>query len=66
MPLRLDLTPTEQITEAWSRMNAARADLICAVLQARQEGQSWQEIGDAVGISKQAAWEQWKHLDQPS
>ena len=66
MPLRLDLTPTEQITEAWKRMYAAKADLVCAILQARKEGRSWQEVGDAIGISRQAAWEQWKHLDQPS
>jgi hypothetical protein len=29
-----------------------------AVVRAREEGHSWAEIGKALGISKQAAWEQ--------
>lgn len=29
-----------------------------AVAKARKEGHSWAEIGEALGISKQAAWEQ--------
>jgi uncharacterized membrane protein len=28
-----------------------------AVGQARQAGRSWAEIGDALGVSRQAAWE---------
>ncbi len=32
---------------------------------ARAEGQSWQEIGAAVGISKQAAWERWRRPQEP-
>lgn len=29
-----------------------------AVTQAREQGRSWAEIGEALGMSKQAAWEQ--------
>lgn len=66
MPIQLDLTPIDRIAEAQARATEARVDLICAVSAARAEGRSWQDIGDALGITKQAAWEQWKHLEHPA
>ena len=26
-------------------------------------GATWQQIGEQVGISRQAAWERWRHTD---
>lgn len=36
------------------RLNARR---VVAVAQARADGESWANIADALGMSKQAAWE---------
>lgn len=33
-----------------------------AVMRAHRWGSSWTEIGQALGISKQAAWERYRHL----
>lgn len=30
-----------------------------AVARARARGHTWQEIANALGVSKQAAWERW-------
>ena len=43
-------------------LNKARAQIVS---EARAGGTSWQEIGDALGISKQAAWERYGQ-DQPA
>jgi hypothetical protein len=32
-----------------------------AVAEARAYGATWQQIGDAVGLVKSAAWERWAH-----
>lgn len=31
-----------------------------AVKAARAQGRSWQDIGDAVGTTKQSAWQKWR------
>ena len=62
MAIRLDLTPLERIDEARRRKTMAEADLIDAVMSAREEGRSWEAIAAALGVSRQAAWEHWKHL----
>ncbi|MHB8594996.1 MAG: hypothetical protein ACYDB3_11825 [Acidimicrobiales bacterium] len=36
--------------------------LVDAVAEARAGGHSWQTIGDALGISRQAAWETFRAL----
>jgi len=33
------------------------------VLTARQTARSWSEIGIALGVTRQAAWNRWHHLD---
>lgn len=35
-----------------------------AVARARWCGLTWEEIGAAVGLSRQAAWERWRHVDK--
>jgi DNA invertase Pin-like site-specific DNA recombinase len=37
---------------------------LAAVRGARQAGISWTEIAAALGISRQAAWERWRELDE--
>ena len=52
----------EQIrAEAWA-VSAAQARLTEAVRAARTAGHSWTEIGQAAGITRQAAHERWAHL----
>jgi hypothetical protein len=41
------------------RRELDRLELLAAV-EARDRGTSWSEIGDAVGISKQAAAKRWR------
>jgi hypothetical protein len=50
-------TGRERIDVALIVTDNARVMLQDAVDQARAEGASWQEVGDALGISRQAAWE---------
>lgn len=38
---------------------AAEQELATAVEAAREQSQSWADIGSAVGITKQAAWKRW-------
>lgn len=39
-------------------------DTTHAVAQARDLGLSWTQIATPLGITKQAAWERWHHLDR--
>ena len=43
------------ITMAQLRLAAAEADLDAAVVRARENGRSWQQIGDILGMTKQGA-----------
>lgn len=53
---RLDL-----LRLAFERRAAEEQKVIDLVAAAREAGASWQMIGAALGISKQAAWEQFKN-----
>jgi len=37
--------------------------ICCLAVQARGSGASWQEIADALGITKQTAWERFRDHD---
>ena len=54
----------QQLQEAAQRCTDARAALAAQVWEARERGRSWQQIGDALGITRQAAWERFK--DSPA
>lgn len=43
-------------------IRTARGELVNAVVARRRDGWSWQRIGDALGVSRQAAWERF-HRD---
>jgi hypothetical protein len=35
-----------------------------AVMRMRREGASWQDVAEAAGITKQAAWQRWQIADR--
>jgi hypothetical protein len=35
-----------------------------AVMRMRREGASWQDVADAAGMTKQAAWQRWQIADR--
>jgi len=51
------VTAIGEIREAASEVDAARARLQQAVDRARERGTTWAEIGEALGITKQTAWQ---------
>jgi hypothetical protein len=63
------MTDTSRALRAIAERNAelerVNAQLLEAVKEARRLLHTWQEIGWAVGISRQAAWEQWHYLEWP-
>lgn len=44
--------------------HALRAVVDAGVILAREQGRSWSEIGEALGVSKQAAQQRFGHLDR--
>ena len=49
---------------AMADASATMADLMAGTVRtARNKGETWQAIGDALGISKQAAWEKYRAID---
>jgi hypothetical protein len=54
-----------ELVEVASRtLGAAREALDVAVLGARRAGRSYADIGRVLGVSRQAAWERFRHLDR--
>jgi hypothetical protein len=54
--------PLEGIREARGAEQALEKVLRDQVRRARESGCSWTEIGDALGTSKQAAWERFSEV----
>ena len=48
---------THRIREAQHQVDEAERELREAVRAARADGATWEEIGDALGVKKQTAWE---------
>jgi len=44
-----------ELAQAVAQHRAAKDNLVNAVLNARQGGMTWQKIGDALGVTQQAA-----------
>lgn len=53
------MTDLEAIQEARGRMIDAEMQLRSLIRQAQDDGRTWEEIGTALGVSRQAAWERW-------
>lgn len=51
----------EALERSSAGVRAAQLRLEDAVLAARAAGASWAQIGDAAGVSRQAAHERWGH-----
>lgn len=55
---------TQLIVGAISMRETAERIVVAAVQQARRDGTSWQEIGDALGVTRQAAFQRYgKSID---
>ena len=63
---RRELTQHRQVN-ALDLLATVRLDLDttieCTVAAARVDGNTWQAIGDALGITRQAAWERYRGID---
>lgn len=64
------MAPTNEALQAVAQLNkqlaAINRQLEHSVKVARRRGSSWQAIGTALGISRQAAWEQFRRLEADS
>jgi hypothetical protein len=49
----------QAVRDAGNRHRNAGRTLDVAVAEARGYGATWQQIADAVGLTKPAAWERW-------
>jgi hypothetical protein len=58
-------SPRDAVTAAGELSVAAEAALQAAVDRARAAGQSWRDIGDMVGTSRQAAFQRFGHPVDP-
>lgn len=61
----MDPDPINQLRQAKQRQNAAQQELETAVHRARQEGVTWQSIGEVLGVSKQAAAQRFNPQKSP-
>lgn len=61
----MDPDPINQLRQAKQRQNAAQQELEMAVHRARQEGVTWQSIGEVLGVSKQAAAQRFNPQKSP-
>ena len=54
----------ELVEVASKSVHIARANLDRAVLAARRAGRSWADIARVLGVSRQAAWERFRHVEE--
>lgn len=54
-----EYTTLEKVAARVGKLAAAQDALKQAVRHARSDGHTWQEIGEALGVSRQAAWERY-------
>lgn len=51
------------LAELEAKVHGHEADRDAMVREARRQGATWLEIGEAMGISKQSAWERYRNLE---
>ncbi len=61
--LLAELNALAPITEWDRKLRQARAELDQAVAAARRDGQSWEAIGQALGVTRQGAWDRYRYLE---
>lgn len=52
-----------QISTLETKVHALDGDVEATVRAARMAGATWTQIGTALGVKKQSAWERYRHLD---
>jgi hypothetical protein len=52
--------PLRQLRDVQAALRDVRAAEVALVKQAREDGQTWQAIADALGVTRQAAWERFR------
>ncbi len=57
--LNADNDPLDAVRAAHDIRDGADALMVAAVQQAREVGRTWQEIGDVLGVSRQAAFQRY-------
>ena len=50
-----------EVLSASERIKDARRELHAAVVRARRAGASYGAVGQVLGVSRQAAWERFRH-----
>jgi len=58
--------PLDRIRIAAAMQREVDQVMLLAVENARAQGESWQHIGDELGVSKQAAWEMYRYTGESS
>lgn len=61
-PVEVDPDPLAAIRRTNDALVVARLKLDVAVLRAREDGHSWATIGNVLGVTRQAAWERFSHV----
>lgn len=56
----------DAITDAQNAVNRAKEQLRSTVQQARQDGHTWAEIGQSLGMSRQAAFKRFGEVTNPA
>ena len=54
----------DRIGQAAAVVNAAIVELDRRIAEARAMGRSWDDIAEQVGLTRQAAWSRWRHLER--
>jgi hypothetical protein len=59
LPARLGKADPEHLTYALGLATKLEAAIRAGVIAMNNDGRSWATIGDAAGMTRQAAWERW-------
>lgn len=62
---KLEKTSNE-IRRRDSQIHGLDSEREATIRAARLAGASWGQIGKALGVTKQSAWERYRHIDPPS
>lgn len=60
---RMARDPISRLVQLAATRAEVESEVEVAVEAARAQGQSWQSIGDALGITRAAAWERYRDHD---
>lgn len=55
------MSKLEKVSQMAAEFSNGEQQLVQAVSEAKSAGHSWSEIGEALGVSRQAAWERFNN-----